>query len=439
MDDGKSEEQIPAKEFAKLFGVPDRIMEKLEKNPVFEVNPKLTKPDKLNGGTTAPAGKRTRPIIRHKIKGITHTFRLASSVIPDKVNPRISTYEPKRVAFMEQLDIFPELEQALFMYVLPCCGDSPIAELSWHYRFQNKEKEALQITDKAGKIGKALTMINTSLSDQDIILIAKGIYAQNTGERAIIPNPSAKHKTLPEIKADLTTLALGDPDFFLANADNDVNQFYGMMFDGVDRGIFEIRNGSHGVRSWYWNYGPKKGEAIAEIKSGQKDFDVLRATIEANPNQYYDTLVKSIQQAAGKDNLAQFMSQKKAQGDRLSDQPPVKVATSAVRTQEKPPLHVPSIPEPEDAFTEDEDEIRELDAEENTFEVDNTDEEDVPVAFTLPATFNEACNLLGTYNGGRKAFGDKNGYFWRAIKEGRVNQENIAAIAAEALTWEKPL
>ena len=74
--DGENETQITAEAFAEIFGVSNQVFEKIMKNPVFEINPRLTRPDKLNGGFIAPAGKRTRPIIQHKIKGITNKFQI---------------------------------------------------------------------------------------------------------------------------------------------------------------------------------------------------------------------------------------------------------------------------------------------------------------------------------------------------------------------------
>lgn len=443
--DGKEEKQITVEEFAAIMGISETILEKIKKNPVFEINPRKTKPDKLNGGTTAPAGRSMRPLIQRKIGGITFKFRYATSVIPDDVNPRKSTYEPKRLMFMDDSAIYKELEEAVFIYALPTCMDSPNPDRDWHYRFQNKEKEALQVTERAAKIGKCLTMINGGLSDTDVILVAKGIFAQNSGQVQVIPNPSARNKTLAEVRADLTTLALKDPDFFLANADNDINTFYGQMFDGVDRGIFEVRTGAANVRAWYWNAGPKKDDKIAEIKPGQKDFDVLRMTIEANPNAYYDTLVKSIQQASGKENMAQFLAKKKAEGNQTSDlvlksevtisnpngeQIPAGTGYKS-EGQEQPPF----IPGDGDEIEDLGDEYMkvpglDLSTLQNPLEQGKAKE---LAPFVLPVSFEESNVLLASFNAGKKANGAKNGPFWKMVKEGKVNAENVAVIAGQVL------
>lgn len=402
--DGKKEEQITAEQFAKIMGIPDDIFKKLERSPVFQINPTKTRPDKLNGGVTAPAGKASKPVIKMKINGLMQTIRYYTTATPDPINERITKYEPNRLFFMDTLSIYPELDEALFVYCLPACQDSPVADkVNWHYSFQNKEKAAIQITERGGKISKCLALINGELNDEDIMLIAKGMYAQNSGQQhKVIPNPSAKNKTIAEVKADLTTLALNDPDFFLVNTDNDINKFYGMILDSVDREVLKVRKNGQGIRTWYWEEGPLKNEAIVDIKGGTNDFDALRSAIESNPNKYYDAVIKTLQQVSGKASLAQHINKVKADEAKAQQS----------GTQQTQPV-VTSGTEEEfmsKAFEEKE------------------------AVFVAPKTFEDSNKLLASVNGGKRAHQSHNGEYWSKYgKTGLLTAENYRQVASEVL------
>lgn len=400
--EGDDHRQITTDDLAKMMKIEPSILKKLQKNPVFEINPKLTRPDKLNGGVIAPSGKSSKPkifimvdksgIITSEVGGIRKEIRYALSIVPDKLNARISTYEPKRLVFNDQLDIVPNLEEALFKYCLPSCKDSPIADTrNWYYSFQNKEAKAAAINTTGQNIAKALAFISNStenggLSDNQISLIAKGIYAQNRNP-AIIPNPSAKNKTIQEIKADLITLALKDPELFLNSCDDDVNEFYGMVLDAVDRGIFEIRKGSK-TRAWYWADGPQSGTHIADIGDSVNEFDALKSAIEANPNAYYGNITKAVTAAAGKQSIADFMKSKKAEGTQIEDE-------SLVNTGQQS-----------------------------------------PTVFVMPGSYDESIEMAKLFNNGNRPSPKILGKFWTAIKENLVTAENAKQILEQIISEE---
>src|SRR6184192_726903 len=407
--------QISTAEFAEMVGISKAVVEKLKKNPVFEINPTKTKPDKLNGGLIAPAGKGSKPYFFHEIDGIMHIIRFYKSRVPDKINPRITTYDPKRVAFEDQLSIYPDLDHALFMYALPICADSPTAQLDWHFRFQNKEKQAIEIRDNAAKISKALALVNNpvntgGLSDGEIMIVAKGIYAQNTGVK-VIPNPSQKHKTVMEVRADLTQLIFKDVDVFLDSTDSDVNEFYGMVLDAVDRGIFGIRQSlNSSVKSWYWEVGALRNKLIVDIQNGQNDFDALKGAIEADPNKYYQFVLKTVKEAAGRENVAAAIKQNKAQA--------AKAVQAEAQPEQKKPLTAKDIeakhqqqavPEEEEFETYDDEENENGEADEilgpNDIEQEaEGGEPDIfkkAESYVIPKNFNEAAKLLQSFNNGK--------------------------------------
>lgn len=451
--------QISVTDFAEMVGISNDIVEKLKKNPVFEINPTKTKPDKLNGGLIAPAGKGSKPYFFVEIKGIVHILRYYKSRVPDKVNPRITTYDPKRVVFEDQLSIYPELDHALFMYALPICQDSPTAQPDWHFRFQNKEKQAVEIRDNAAKISKALALVNNAtnaggLSDGEIMIVAKGIYAQNTGVK-VIPNPSQKHKMPIEVRADLTQLIFKDVDVFLDSTDSDVNEFYGMVLDAVDRGIFAVEQSPNSsVKSWYWKSGPKKGNLIVDIQPGQNDFEALKGAIEADPNKYYQFVLKSVKEASGRENIAAVIKANKAQAARPVEPAPVdKPAPTAKSIEAK---HAPEpAPADDDLFETYDDEDSENgeadkilgppdddEGQANTLDFEHTtnhefgaapDLSQKPASFVIPTNFNEAAKLLGSFNNGKFPNQQLNKKFYLEIKAGNITLENLQERAQNIL------
>jgi len=414
--EGDDHRQISTDDLAKMMSIDKKIIEKLKKNPVFEINPKLTKPDKLNGGVIAPAGKLSKPKIFVKVKkstanpngvittdidGLTVELRYAMAIVPDKLNHRISTYEPKRLVFYDQLDIVPNLEEALFKYILPACKDSPIADKrNWYYSFQNKEAAALAVNEKGQNMAKALAYISNApdkggLTDNQILLIAKGLYATNRNP-AIIPNPSAHNKTIEEIKADLITLVLKSAEMtelFLNSCDDDVNEFYGMLLDAVDRGIFGIRRGSSANnRGWYWESGPNKGEFITDIGPGVVEFDALKAAVEANPNAFYMPITKAVTEASGKQNIKDFLKANKMQ-------------------------------EPAAGAGTEEDDLTGTGGQAGENYITPPDN------FVIPTEYREFCNFAKLFNGGKSPVGAVLGKFWQAFdKDKTVTPENYKEV-----------
>lgn len=406
--EGDDHRQITTDDLAKMMKIDKKILDKLKKNPVFEINPKLTKPDKLNGGVIAPAGKMSKPKIYLKVKKVTGDpngiitddtdglrveLRYAIAIVPDKLNHRISTYEPKRLVFYDQLDVVPNLEEALFKYILPSCKDSPIADKrNWYYSFQNKEAAAVMVNERGQNMAKALAYIsnttdNGGLTDNQVKLIAKGLYAQNRNP-SIIPNPSAHNKTLAEIKADLITLVLKSAEMaelFLNSCDDDVNEFYGMLLDAVDRGIFGIRKGSNAsARGWYWEQGSNAGTHITDIGSGVVDFDALKAAVEANPNAFYASITKAVTEAVGKQNIKDFIKTQKNEGE------PPAASIIASGSQE----------------------------------------------FVLPTSFEESNTMAILFNDGKRPGPKVLGKFWKAIKNNLVTSENAKTVLAKIIEEE---
>lgn len=429
LENGDEAKQITVEKFAEIMGIEPEMIKRIAKNPVFEINPQKTKPDRLNGGLIAPAGKGSKPYIFREIDGITHIIRYYESRVPDKVNPRISTYEPKRVVFEDQLSIYPKLDLALFMYSLPSCFDSPNHKPDWHYSFQNKEKKATATIDSSAKLSKALAYITNpsdkgGLTDGEILLIAKGIYAQNTASR-VIPNPSSKNKTVTEIRADLITLVMRDADLFLDSADSDVTEFYGMVMDAVDRGIFSVRTSSNSnAKGWYWEKGPMKDKFICDIAGGQNDFDMLKSAIEADPNKYYQHLNSTIKQETGKQNLADFLKENKAQKATTA-------APADTRQQSKAdvkPKKIDTAPEKKQQIEydfEEQDDINDdiLPPNQNN---DLDDAIDAEPQFELPKNYNELSAFVKNFNGG-KFVQAVNKQVWDRVKD---------KIADETLTFE---
>lgn len=452
LENGDEVEQISAERLAEIMGIDTTIVEKLRKNPVFEVNPALTKPDKLNGGIIAPAGRASKPYFFKKIGGIMHVIRYADSVVPDKVNPRISTYSPTRLWFYDQLEIVQDFDLALFKYCLPACGDSPEKSQNWHYSFQNKEAKALKTTERAAKIGKALSEINGGMSDADIWLVAKGIYAQNSGHGRVIPNPSAANKTVAEVKADLTELALRDPDLFLNSCDDRINEFYGMVLDAVDRKIFEIRI-SGAVKSWFWNFGPLKDNKICDIPGGANDFDQLRSTIEADPNKYYANVVKAVKDHGGKESLANFIHNNNHDPLVMNEEPVIDHEKEALRKQ---------VAEQDDRLKRLESVLEGLQSKPTTVKAPEGPEVDlfanksfeqpkeenegyVPmhekvtpkyVVPSGPSGYNDSRSLMQTISGEEKINNKHIGIFWAWCKQGDVTSDNMVDKVKEALAVE---
>lgn len=412
LEDGEDVRQITTDELAKLMGIDEKTIKKLKVNPVFEINPVKTKPDKLNGGVIAPAGRASKPYFFIDEGGLKKIIRYATAVIPDRVNPRLSTYEPKRVYFYDQMDVVPDYDLALFKYLLPVCKNSPIHISDWHYSFQDKESKAIETNEKATLISRCLGLITNAevdggLTDGELLIVAKGIYATNRNER-LITNPSAKNKTIAEIKADLIELALKDPQLFLTSADSDVTEFYGMVLDSVDRGIFEVRI-SNNIKAWYWNSGPKKDELIVDITGTQNDFDVLKAAVESDPNRYYQAVNQAIKQASGKENIEQFLAKEKARAKE--DAIIIKSDERKIQADDEPT----------------EDELEALAA------AASKTQSKPPAEFVLPANFQDSVTLLMSFNEGKRSSPKSTGIFWRAIKEKKVTVENIKEIAEKAI------
>lgn len=397
--EGNDHRQITADDLATIMGITPEIVRKIKKNPVFEVNPKLTKPDKLNGGVSAPAGKGNKPVIYVKvgpatkdapwgvrtdkdIQAKTLKLRFCDSIIPDRDNVNYFTYEPKRLNFYDRLEVIPNnIERALFFYCLPACHNSPVTDKrNWYYMFQDKESKAQIDVDKATSISKAFALINNGignggLSDASLMLVAKGLYTLNSGSK-LIPNPSAKNKTILEVKADLINLAYKDPQLFLNSTDDDVNKFYGMVMDAVDRGIFAIRSAGK-QKTWFWEKGPEKGQSICHVVGNDSDFNQLKSAIEANPNAFYANITRAVSEAQGIDNVALFMKNQKEED------------------------YVP----------------------------EGGDFVDEPL-FVLPTSkskngYNESCQLFIAFNSGNRPSPKTLGNFWALIKEEKVNAENV--------------
>lgn len=400
LSNGSTTEQIDAKRLAQIMGIPDDIFDKLEKNPVFEINPSLCKPDKLNGGVIAPAGKSSKPVFSIKKDGLTWTIRYYTAEIPDKINPRITKYEPVRVKFEDKLAIYPELDLAVFMYCMPSCADSTLAMPNWWYTFQNKEKKAKTVTDRAGKIGEALVLINKDLSDHDILMIAKGLYAQNR-EMKVIPNPSAKNKTIGEIKADLTTLAMSNPDLFLTAADSDINEFYGMVLDAVDKGIFKVRVSPNQVKSWYWEVGPLKDSPLTDISPAQNDFDALKSYIEADPNRVFGTLTKAHQQLSGQQNMENFFKDIKREKNEYLKKGILNDMQEEINRVNPP--------------------------------VVNTGGHTEAPPIKLPASWNDAISVFTEFNDNKRPEPKVLGKFWEGVKDNSITAENIREKLSELL------
>lgn len=411
IQEGNDHRQISADDLAKIMGISKEVLQKIRKNPVFEVNPKLTKPDKINGGITAPAGKGNKPIIYVKVKkapdspygvivkndneamtATTLKLRYCISIIPDRENHNIFTYEPKRLNFYDRLEVINNnIEQSLFFFCLPSCVNSPVADKrNWYYQFQDKENKADLDIDKATKISRAFALINNKeseggLSEASLLLVAKGLYTLNEGTK-LIPNPSARNKTIKEVKADLINLAYKDPDLFLNSTDDDVNKFYGMVMDAVDRQIFEIRT-SGKQKAWYWADGPDKGQKICEITGMESDFNHLKGAIEANPNAFYANITRAVSQAQGRDNVANFMRNQKDEdfvpddiGDSLGDEPVFRLPTALDKSG-----------------------------------------------------YADACNMFISFNSGKRPSPKALGAFWKLIKENKVTAENIKETVAQVV------
>src|ERR1700749_501781 len=113
--EGNDHRQITADDLAKMLKIEAKTLDKIKKNPVFVINPKRVRPDKLNGGFIAPAGKGSKPKINVKVKvsptnpngvistdvtgTIEKTIIYAISITPNPVDERLFAYEPRRLIF----------------------------------------------------------------------------------------------------------------------------------------------------------------------------------------------------------------------------------------------------------------------------------------------------------------------------------------------------
>lgn len=275
-------EQVTAQELAEKFVID---IAKVEKAPVFEINPNRKVPDPLNRTHKTPYGKGLMAVFYAKDPKTnkTHEIRFATSVNPERVGDKIiDKYEPRKVNFKGSADLKVDIDEAIYFYLHPQHKKSPFrradAVKPWYYDFIDNTARAEDEMKALTAEIDAMNHVN-KLSATRLTILAKGMKIQGVD-----------HKEPIIVRAELMRIAKADPITYLNKAERQATLFDGMIQDAIDKDVFHLSNVS-GIRRWTWNAGPRIDEVIVDVVNITQDpTQVLFNHIKQNINEYFNDL-----------------------------------------------------------------------------------------------------------------------------------------------------
>lgn len=280
-----NKKETPIEEVAQMFDVP---LKKLRR-PEFDINKERVNTKKIGQSKELciPAGTRVPAVFTVKHKGMMMEIRYAEGITPKQVGDKmIDEYHPLKVMFKGESMLLDTLEEdlAVYMYLHPLNETSPFRSQvneKFHWSFKDLERRGHIQMSQVNDLRDALNLV-ADLKGAQLKVVAKGMG---------IPVPEGQADIITQ--AELSRLAQSNPTVFVNNIDRKDVLFKGLVFDGVDTGLFTLENGRGGKR-WVWGAGPQKGETIVDVVSAVlPENDVLLQHVMSKIETYYGKILNA--------------------------------------------------------------------------------------------------------------------------------------------------
>lgn len=294
--------QVTINDLVKVFNIP---IEKLEKKPVFEINPEMKKRDFLNKGWKIPLGKQFPTVFFVKDPKTRESIeiRYAATINQERVGDKlIDKYSPRKVTFRGSASFKPDLDEAVFFYLSIHNRTSPFRTKDmtkpWTYEFVDDEKRAEGVIESMSLLGNALAHA-AKLKGQRLKVTAKGLRISG-----------AEHMDEVGLKAAILQKAQQDPGFYMSRVEDSSILFDGLIQDAIDNNVFVLVE-KYGVKTWKWGSGPHTGDSIVNVTAGATDpvqaiFNHIKADVES----YYHTLTNISETVNAESKAKSFLANK---------------------------------------------------------------------------------------------------------------------------------
>lgn len=295
-------QKVTISELSEMFDIP---LDKLEKKPVFEINPDMKKRDYLNKGWKIPVGKQfpSHFFVKHPETKETVEIRYAATINQERVGDKlIDKYSPRKVTFRGSATFKPDVDEAIFFYLSIHNRTSPFRTKDmtkpWTYEFVDDEKRAEGVIESMSLLGNALAHA-AKLKGQRLKVTAKGLRISG-----------AEHMDEVGLKAAILQKAQENPGFYMAKVEDSSILFDGLIQDAIDQNVFVLVE-KYGVKTWKWGSGPHTGDSVVNVTAGATDsVQALFNHIKADVENYYHTLTNISETVNAESKAKSFLANK---------------------------------------------------------------------------------------------------------------------------------
>lgn len=274
--------QLKPEEVGQMFNIP---VETVKKYAEFKINENLKGYD-LGSRKKRDTQERLFPAVffAEDKSGVNREIRYASrkSQVKDRDGRVTDKFAPRKVKIDGDITVVNELSLALFLYINPKSKNSPFRDqgpVMWEYEFVDRQAVAKQNVGRGESMKSALNHASAS-KGPDLKLLAKGMGLQNLDSMTEL-----------EIQAELTNLALQNPQEYIDKAGKQTTKMDGRIIHAIDKGIFKFDQ-SFGTPKYLWAMGPNKGQLICEVTNQSITPELyLQNFIKANLDKFYTQLL----------------------------------------------------------------------------------------------------------------------------------------------------
>lgn len=302
---------IGAKELCTKLGVD---MEKLLNNPVFELEDRYKKIDKVNGNQIkipARFAMPARTFIRLSPESEAMELIWAESRNYRTVkNERIAVYSPRyfttdTAKFSSREDV----DRLVFLYVNPANTFSPFGNgKSGDYKHIDYTLIAASRMKGMNDVSTAMSSIK-EMAELDLLILAKGVKATFKTFNPFIDGPETK---IDIVRVEMMGFAQTNATSLLEMLDNKIAKTKGQIINLVDKGIIKETTNMN-MRQWKWDKGERAGNFIGDqiIDPHADALDYLLNYILGNLGQYYSDIHSVNNNISAEESAMKFLQDQK--------------------------------------------------------------------------------------------------------------------------------
>lgn len=309
---------ISATEFCTRFKID---IDKIKKNPVYELSKKLQKKDKANNNVIKVPARYSIPS-RTYVKENGNTLELVyaenRNFRTDKNGNRYEVYSP-RYTYMDAVknSAKGDLDKAVYWYVYAGCANSPFTSgKNVDYEHVDPSSRALKRLENLNNVGKAMNLI-AEMPEEEMVIFAKGMKATY---KNFNPFTEGENTDMQTLKVELMSFAQVRSNDFMNAYEGALTKIKGKIINLVDKGVISIKQ-SHDSRQWKWAKGSKAGQPIGDhIASPSVDAkDYLLNYMQSHLGEYYDALDQITEGLSSESQALKFLADKRVKESDTSE------------------------------------------------------------------------------------------------------------------------